>query len=105
MVSRDAQQAGQSGSMTSSQAAKMRKSDRTPGGRLPTQPRFTIGRDRSGAWIVEDRRGLVGGLFFNEAAALHFAAEESNHDHAEICRAPEGMILDIGHALAAAQLH
>lgn len=62
----------------------------------PAPARFTIGRDRRGAWIVQDRRGLVGGLFASEAAALHFAAEECNHNPADICRAPEGSVLDFG---------
>jgi len=62
----------------------------------PAPARFTIGRDRLGAWIVQDRQGLVGGLFASEAAALHFAAEECNHDPADICHAPEGSVLDFG---------
>lgn len=62
----------------------------------PAPARFIIGRDRRGSWIVQDREGLVGGLFRNEAAALHFAAEECNHNPADICLAPEGAILDLG---------
>lgn len=54
-----------------------------------------VGRDKRGRWIVQDRQGLVGGLFVNEAAALHFAAEECNHNPTDICRAPEGVVLDI----------
>lgn len=61
----------------------------------PAPARFTVGRDRRGTWIVQDRQGLVGGLFANEAAALHFAAEECNHNPADICRAPEGSVLDL----------
>ncbi|MBB6220494.1 hypothetical protein GGI64_000860 [Rhizobium leguminosarum] len=56
--------------------------------------RFTVGRDRSGRWIVHDRDGLVGGLFINEEAALHFAAGECNCTSADICRAAGGMILE-----------
>ncbi len=67
--------------------------------------RFTVGRDRRGTWIVQDRQGLVGGLFTSEAAALHFAAEECNHNPADICRAPEGSVLDLGSPLAAINLH
>lgn len=58
--------------------------------------RFTIGRNRRGQWIVADRDGLVGGLFINEAAALHFAATECNHNPAEICRAADGMLMEFG---------
>ncbi|MDK4713841.1 hypothetical protein [Rhizobium sp. CNPSo 4039] len=68
--------------------------------------RFIIGRDRRGSWIVQDRQGLVGGLFRNEAAALHFAAEECNHNPADICLAPEGTTLDLdGFAPASSNLH
>lgn len=56
--------------------------------------RFTVGRDKGGRWIVQDREGRVGGLFINEAAALHFAAEECNHNPDEICRAGAGTTLD-----------
>lgn len=72
----------------------------------PAPARFIIGRDRRGSWIVQDRQGLVGGLFRNEAAALHFAAEECNHNTADICLAPEGTILDLdGLAPAPSNLH
>ncbi|MDR6899750.1 hypothetical protein [Rhizobium miluonense] len=72
----------------------------------PTPARFIIGRDRRGSWIVQDRQGLVGGLFRNEAAALHFAAEECNHNPADICLAPEGVILDLdGFIPAPSNLH
>ncbi|WP_349958029.1 hypothetical protein [Rhizobium sp. ZPR3] len=72
----------------------------------PAPARFIIGRDRRGSWIVQDRQGLVGGLFRNEAAALHFAAEECNHNPADICLAPEGAILDLdGFAPASSNLH
>ncbi len=72
----------------------------------PALARFIIGRDRRGSWIVQDRQGLVGGLFRNEAAALHFAAEECNHNPADICLAPEGAILDLdGFAPASSNLH
>ncbi len=72
----------------------------------PAPARFIIGRDRRGSWIVQDRQGLVGGLFRNEAAALHFAAEECNHNPADICLAPEGAVLDLdGFVPAASNLH
>ncbi|UIK03494.1 dihydrodipicolinate synthase family protein [Neorhizobium galegae] len=40
-------------------------------------PRFMIKSGPRGAWIVNDRLGLVGGIFVSEAAARHFAFEES----------------------------
>ncbi|MDK4702536.1 hypothetical protein PH562_09820 [Rhizobium sp. CNPSo 4062] len=77
-----------------------------PSALAPAPARFIIGRDRRGSWIVQDRQGLVGGLFRNETAALHFAAEECNHNPADICLAPEGAILDLdGFASASSNLH
>lgn len=44
---------------------------------IPEMPRFVVGPGRRGGWIVNDRLGLVGGIFVSEAAARHFAFEES----------------------------
>jgi hypothetical protein len=57
-------------------------------------PRFTVGRDHHGWWVVEDRLDRVGGLFASEAAALHFAQEESNRDPSAVCRAPMGKLIE-----------
>ena len=73
--------------------ANIQHIQRLPSG-SPRRARFTVGRDNRGRWIVQDRQGRVGGLFVNEAAALHFAAAECNHDPAEICRAPDDTVLD-----------
>lgn len=74
----------------------------------PASPssRFTVGRDRNGRWIVHDREGMVGGLFINEAAALHFAAAECNCRLADIHRAATGMVLEFTpFARGAANIH
>ncbi|MGF6258180.1 hypothetical protein [Ensifer sp. LBL] len=57
--------------------------------------RFVVGRDRHGWWVVSDRKGLVGGLFTNESAAIHFAVEASDRHPEEVCRAPEGAAIDL----------
>jgi hypothetical protein len=62
---------------------------------LPATPRFTVGRDHHGWWVVQDRLGRVGGLFANETAALHFASEESNRDARSVCRAPAGRCVEL----------
>lgn len=62
---------------------------------LSATPRFTVGRDHHGWWVVQDRLGRVGGLFANEAAALHFASEESNRDVRAVCRAPAGKCVEL----------
>lgn len=58
--------------------------------------RFVVGRDSHGWWVVSDRKGLVGGLFTNEAAAIHFAIEASDRHPEEVCRAPDGAAIDLG---------
>lgn len=57
-------------------------------------PRFTIGRDHHGWWVVQDRLGRVGGYFANESAARHFAAEESNFNLSDVCLAPDGVAIE-----------
>lgn len=42
-----------------------------------SQPRFAISRGKRGGWIVNDKLGLIGGIFISEAAARHFVFEES----------------------------
>ncbi len=43
----------------------------------PLPCRFLVGHSRNGRWIVADRMGLIGGLFTNREAALHFVKVES----------------------------
>jgi len=40
-------------------------------------PLFLIGQDARGHWVVQDQRGLCGGLFVGRAEALKFARFES----------------------------
>lgn len=55
--------------------------------------RFTVGRDENGCWIVQDRDGLVGGIFRDRAAAVHFAIFESDHQPGAVCCVPDGVIM------------
>ncbi len=55
--------------------------------------RFTIGQDRHGRWVVQDRQGLVGGVFISEHAARHFATDECGHHPEQICHADDGTVL------------
>ncbi len=43
----------------------------------PAPARFIIGRDRRGTWIVQDRQGLVGGLFANEERRAAFSQRKN----------------------------
>jgi hypothetical protein len=40
-------------------------------------PRFMIGQDRRGNWVVQDQSAIRGGLFVNRDAALRFARSEN----------------------------
>lgn len=72
---------------------------RSPAIQPPAGPaRFLVGRDSHGSWIVQDRQGQIGGLFATENAALHFAREECHDNPADVCRAPEGVVLDFATA-------
>lgn len=57
--------------------------------------RFIIGRDATGRWVVRDRKGLVGGLFTDRAAAVHFALTESDRVPGEVCCAPDDAIVSL----------
>ena len=67
-------------------------------------PRFTVGCDHHGWWVLHDRLGRVGGLFASEAAALHFADEESNHDARAVYRAPAGKCVEFDGMTAPTQV-
>jgi hypothetical protein len=56
--------------------------------------RFVIGRDRLGRWTVADREDHVGGTFISEAAAFSFAWQEADHDISQICRSPDGVVVE-----------
>lgn len=58
-----------------------------------TGVRFTVGRDENGCWIVDDREGLIGGIFRDRASAVHFAMFESDHQPGAVCCVPDGVIL------------
>lgn len=46
---------------------------------------FLIGRNSRGNWVVQDERGLCGGLFIDRVEALKFAMfENGNHPQAVV---------------------
>jgi hypothetical protein len=67
--------------------------NRTARANREPSPRFTIGRNKAGRWVVQDRDGRVGGIFISEHAALHFAADECDHDAAQIVISGDGTVL------------
>ena len=63
--------------------------------RLSRLPRFLIGRDHRGNWVVQDRAGLCGGLFVNRAEALHFAMHEYDDGPQAVVMVPGTLELDV----------
>jgi hypothetical protein len=45
--------------------------------RRPRPPRFLVGKDRDGNWVVQDQARLDGRLFISRADALRFAMLEN----------------------------
>lgn len=58
-------------------------------------PQFRIGRDCRGHWVVQDDRGLRGGLFVNRAEALKFALFENGNRPQAIIMMPGVLELDM----------
>jgi len=63
---------------------------------------FLIGRNRRGHWVVQDQRGLCGGLFVNRAEALKFALLENGNKPQAVIMVPGVLELNM-HARAAHQ--
>ena len=40
-------------------------------------PLFMVGQDRRGNWVVQDKKGMRGGLFVNREAALRYVRSEN----------------------------
>jgi hypothetical protein len=41
-------------------------------------PSLIVGRDKENHWVVVETRGLCGGIFASEAAAVRYARDESS---------------------------
>jgi hypothetical protein len=69
-----------------------------PSTQLRTQlhsPQLRIGRDCCGHWVVQDDRGLCGGLFVNRAEALKFALFENGDRPQAVIMMPGVLELDM----------
>ena len=77
--------------------------DEPPSGTSSGSPRFLIGKDSRGRWVVQDQRGLRGGLFINRAEAIRFAMFENGHQPQAIVMAPGIIELDMTRRTEAAE--
>jgi hypothetical protein len=64
--------------------------------RSPAAPTFLIGQDSEGRWVVQDRRGLCGGLFVNREEAIRYAMFESGLKPQATLMVPGVLELDLG---------
>ena len=56
---------------------------------------FLIGQNRRGQWVVQDQRGLRGGLFVSRAAALKYALFENGNQPQLVVTIPGTFDLDL----------
>jgi hypothetical protein len=59
------------------QETAMRQSEPPSTGGVPAPNIFLVGRDSRGHWVVQDERGLRGGLFVDRNKAIRFAMDET----------------------------
>jgi hypothetical protein len=63
--------------------------------RAATSALFLIGRDSRGHWVVQDQRGLYGGLFVDRSEALRYAMFENGNRPQAVIMVPGIIELDI----------
>jgi hypothetical protein len=56
---------------------------------------FLMGQDSRGNWVVQDQRGLCGGLFVDRVAALRFAMFENGNRPQAVILVPGVFELDM----------
>ena len=72
----------------------MPKSEPSPSRSNPASV-FFIGKDSRGSWVVQDQRGLCGGLFVNRAEALRYALFENGRQPQAVVMVPGVLELEI----------
>jgi hypothetical protein len=68
----------------------------------PNASLFLIGKDSRGHWVVQDQKGLCGGLFVDRTQALRFAMFENGNRPQAVVMVPGVFELDMGSRAAAA---
>ena len=58
-------------------------------------PVFMIGQDRRGNWVVQDQKGVRGGLFVDRAAALRFVRFENGDRPQAVVMVSDGLELEL----------
>ena len=70
----------------------MRRAEVPPCSRSPL---FLMGQDSRGNWVVQDQRGMCGGLFVDRVTALRFAMFENGNRPQAVVLVPGVFELDM----------
>jgi len=73
----------------------MNRNDTEPPERSAPSTSFLIGQDSRGRWVVQDERGLCGGLFVDRGNAIRFAMDETGKRPQAIKMVPGILELDM----------
>lgn len=68
----------------------------------PSAALFLIGKDSHGNWVVQDQKGLYGGLFVDRTEALKFVMFENGNRPQAVVMVPGVFELDMSRKAAAA---
>lgn len=63
-------------------------------------PVFMIGQDRRGNWVVQDQKGIAGGLFATRDAALRYARSEAADQPRAVVMVSGNLELDMSRCTA-----
>ena len=66
-----------------------------PSASCSNSPLFLIGKNSRGNWVVQDQKGLCGGLFVDRAEALKFAMFENGNRPQAVIMVPGVLELDM----------
>ena len=58
-------------------------------------PLFMVGQDKRGNWVVQDQKGMCGGLFISREAALRFVRSENEFQPRAVVMVSGGFELDM----------
>jgi hypothetical protein len=69
--------------------------DKPPSPKCSNSSLFLIGKNSRGNWVVQDQKGLCGGLFVDRAEALKFAMFENGNRPQAVIMVPGILELDM----------
>jgi hypothetical protein len=90
--------------MPQREEAEPPSSSQAPNTQAPSQAQwFRVGRDSRGNWVVQDPRGIRGGLFMDRDQALRFVRAENGNRPGEFVIVGGVLELDMSKASATTQ--